>query len=232
MDDIFSGASRFRCDVFPSQEELYGRLAVDGQKPKALIISCSDSRVVPELITQCGPGELFVIRNAGAIVPPYGEAVGGVSATIEYAVTALGVRDIVVCGHSDCGAMKGLLNPDALNAMPAVAAWIQHGRAACEIVRHAYPSDLTAPERLAALVRENVVAQLGHLRTHPPVASALAQGRLTLHGWVFDLATGALEVLDGESGEFHPLRDGAPPPVAERAKPRRSAPRAELMAAE
>ena len=232
MDDIFSGASRFRCDVFPSHKDLYARLATHGQQPKALIVSCSDSRVVPELITQSGPGELFVCRNAGAIVPPYGDGeTGGVSATIEYAVSALGVRDIVVCGHSDCGAMKGLLNPDALKAMPSVAAWLGHGRAACEVVRDAYPADLSASERLTALIQENVVAQLAHLRTHPSVASALAQGRLTLHGWVFDLATGALEVLDGEDGAFRPLRDDAAPPVAQRPHARGLAWRAELQAA-
>ena len=232
MDDIFSGASRFRCDVFPTHRDLYGRLATQGQQPKALIISCSDSRVIPELITQSGPGELFVCRNAGAIVPPYGEAVGGVSATIEYAVTALGVRDIVVCGHSDCGAMKGLLNADSLQEMPAVAAWLAHSRAACEVVRHAYPADLDAPGRLAALVQENVVAQLAHLRTHPSVARGLAQGLLTLHGWVFDLATGSLEVLDSDTDGFRPLRDGETPPAAERPRPRQTSRRPELMAAQ
>src|SRR5205085_8214171 len=146
MNDVFRGVMRFRCEVFPDKQALYRKLARDGQKPRALMISCADSRVVPELITQSEPGELFVCRNAGNIVPPFAQANGGVSSAIEYAVIALGVRDIVVCGHSDCGAMAGLLYPEKLSAMPNVAAWLRHSRAAEQIVRRTCPADASDTE--------------------------------------------------------------------------------------
>jgi carbonic anhydrase len=176
--------------------------------------------VAPEHITQTGPGELFVCRNAGNIVPPFSQMNGGVSSAIEYAVVALGVRDIVVCGHSDCGAMKGLMQPGALAAMPNVAAWLRHSHAADRIVCEAYPDDIAPHDRLRALALENVVVQLAHLRTHPSVAAALAKGELTLHGWFFEIETGALLAYDGR--RFVPLDDGALP-VAEASSPRLAA---------
>jgi len=202
LGNIIDGVARFRADVFPHQQALYSRLAGDGQQPKALVISCSDSRVVPELITQCGPGELFVCRNAGNIVPPYTLTSGGVSAAIEYAVVALGVRDIVVCGHSKCGAMSGLLHPDHLTEMPNVASWLRHAEAARSIVCTAYPADITEAEAIRALALENVSCQLNNLRGHPSVAARLAAGRLTLHGWFFDIKSGTILALDGETGRF------------------------------
>ncbi len=223
MKDIVDGVSRFRCDVFPQQRALYSQLAREGQQPKALIISCADSRVVPELIAQAGPGELFVCRNAGNIVPPFAESNGGVSSAIEYAVVALGVRDIVVCGHSDCGAMKGLLTPGALDAMPNVKAWLRHSHAAHGVVQSAYPADLTGPQAATILAQENVVAQLTHLRTHPSVAAGLATGRLNLHGWFFRLDDGVLLALDGETERFLPVDGTSPFPVAVVSQPRRMA---------
>ncbi|MCQ8241915.1 carbonic anhydrase [Rhizosaccharibacter radicis] len=206
---VLDGMSRFRCEVFPSQMPLYRRLVRDGQQPKALVISCSDSRVIPELITQCGPGELFVCRNAGNIVPPYGETIGGVSATIEYAVMALNVRDIVVCGHSECGAMGGLLHPEKVEPMPAVKAWLQHSHAAVSVFRETYPADLSPKEAGRAMALENVGAQLRNLRTHPSVAARLATGKVQLHGWFFDLETGLVHALDGQTGEFRPIEEQA-----------------------
>ena len=126
MEQFLERAALFRGQVFPAQSALYERLASHGQSPSALMVSCADSRVVPELITQAAPGDLFVCRNAGNIVPPFSQANGGVSSAVEYAVMALGVRDIVVCGHSDCGAMKAFSNPAALEKMPNVAAWLRH----------------------------------------------------------------------------------------------------------
>ena len=137
MGDLLKGISSFRGAVFPPDAALYRRLAREGQQPQALMISCADSRVMPETITQSGPGELFVCRNAGNIVPPFSTANGGVSSAIEYAVLALGVRDIVVCGHSDCGAMKGLCCPHLLEPMPNVAAWLRHSHAAKSVVDQA-----------------------------------------------------------------------------------------------
>ena len=214
MADIIDAASRFQGEVFSRDKALYQRLAREGQSPNALVISCADSRVVPELIAQAGPGELFVCRNAGNIVPPFGQMNGGVSSAIEYAVVALGVSDIVVCGHSGCGAMKGLRNPEALEAMPNVAAWLGHASAARRIVCEAYPADMDDEDALKALALENVRAQVDHLKTHPSVAAKLAAGQVRLHGWYFEIETGAILALDGESLAFAPIIEGRPAPVA------------------
>jgi carbonic anhydrase len=164
---------------------------------------------------QAEPGELFVCRNAGNIVPPFSQANGGVSSAVEYAVVALGVRDIVVCGHSDCGAMKAFLSPAVLEAMPNVAAWLRHSHAAHSVVCTAYPQGMDEKAHVRALALENVVAQINHLRTHPSVAAALAQGRLTLHGWFFEIEAGAILALDGATGAFRPIHgDDDTPPVA------------------
>jgi len=205
------GVARFQDEVYPREQALYRKLVHDGQKPKALMISCADSRVIPEMITQCGPGELFVCRNAGNIVPPFGPTTGGVSSVIEYAVLALGVRDIVVCGHSDCGAMSALLHPDKLEAMPNVAAWLHHSQAAQRIVEQTLRCDAPVEARQAALAKENVVVQINHLRTHPAVATGLATGKLTLHGWLFELEHGTVLAYDGETGRFTLLDDDTPP---------------------
>ena len=122
LQSIVDGFKRFRHEVFPQQEELFKKLAT-AQNPRAMFITCADSRVVPELITQSSPGDLFVNRNVGNVVPAYGQMMGGVSTAIEYAVMALGVQHIVICGHSDCGAMKAVLNPASLETMPTVKPW-------------------------------------------------------------------------------------------------------------
>ncbi|MCA1326331.1 carbonic anhydrase [Herbaspirillum sp. alder98] len=202
MQDIISGFLRFQQEVFPERKELFKTLA-SGQTPKALFISCSDSRMVPELVTQREPGELFVIRNAGNIVPSFGPEPGGVSATVEYAVSALQVSDIVICGHSDCGAMKAVATCACLDHMPAVKHWLHYADAARMI--NESRNHPTEPERIDGMVRENVIAQLNNLRTHPSVAVALAQGRVTLHGWVYDIESGSIDALDAASGKFVPL---------------------------
>ena len=219
MNDILGRVFDFATHVFPSQSDLYGTLARDGQSPKALMISCADSRVVPEHIMQAAPGDLFVCRNAGNIVPPFATQNGGVSSTVEYAVAALGVRDIIVCGHSDCGAMKALMNPEMLAGMPNVAAWLRHSHAAESVVTHSYPDmDNGAACRAAAL--ENVVIQLAHLRTHPSVAAGIAKGGIALHGWFVDISEGCVLALDGDSGRFMPVHTNRPLPVALAARPR------------
>jgi carbonic anhydrase len=214
MNSLIQGIATFQGSVFPGQRQMYRQLVRDGQHPSALIIACADSRVAPEHITQAGPGELFVCRNAGNIVPPASDVVGGVSSAIEYAVVALGVRDIVVCGHSDCGAMKGLMNRDLLKRMPSVAAWLRHADAAERIVCEAYPEGMDAQDRHHALALENVVVQLANLRTHASVAAALARGALRLHGWFFEIETGVLLAYDGARGRFRPIGE-ADMPVAE-----------------
>jgi carbonic anhydrase len=139
MNEVIGRVFKFEKQVFARHADLYGRLCDKGQSPKALMISCADSRIVPELILQAEPGDLFVTRNAGNIVPPFAQANGGVSSAVEYAVMALGVTDLIVCGHSGCGAMEGLLKPGALDSMPNVAAWLRHSQAAHGVVHKCYP---------------------------------------------------------------------------------------------
>lgn len=204
MRDIINGFLRFQREVFPARRELFKTLAA-GQTPKALFISCSDSRMVPELVTQREPGELFVIRNAGNIVPSFGPEPGGVSATVEYAVAALKVTDIVICGHSDCGAMKAVATCACLDHMPAVKNWLRHSDAA-RMINEAH-NHATEQERIDGMVRANVIAQLNNIRTHPSVALGIAQKRLNLHGWVYDIETGSLDALDESTGNFVPLAE-------------------------
>lgn len=204
MKRILDGLSRFQKEVFPEERDLFSRLA-SSQSPEALFLTCSDSRIVPGLLTQTQPGDLFICRNAGNIAPPHGEPAGGVSATIEYAVLALGVRDIIVCGHSDCGAMKGLMHPEKLASMPTVAAWLRHGERARFVIEENY-RDLDPAARLAALTEQNVLAQLDNLRTYPSVASRLLKGALTLHGWVYDIESGAVRAYHPGEGRFLPLQ--------------------------
>ena len=223
MNDVIGRVFSFEKQVYRDKRDLYSRLANEGQSPKVLIISCADSRVVPEHIMQAEPGDLFVCRNAGNIVPPFSTANGGVSSAIEYAVVALGVRDIIVCGHSDCGAMKGLCCPDLLDPMPNVAAWLRHAEAARTVVTEVYPDSLSESDRVRAVALENVLTQLDHLRTHPSVAARLAAGEIALHGWFFDIETGGVLVYDGETQTFTEPRDDAPLPVAMTGR-RRAAP--------
>ena len=204
MDRLIEGFTRFRRDVYPRQSPLYETLVRDGQKPEALVVSCSDSRVMPEVFLQCDPGDIFVARNAGNIVPPYGsEAASAVTSAIEYAVRGLGVKHIIVCGHTDCGAMKALLDPDALKAMPTVASWLGH----CSCVRDAFVCEesATGESKARELAKENVAAQLENLETHPCVAASVASGEITLHGWLFDIAAGELLAMDTASGAFQPI---------------------------
>ncbi|KUM97837.1 carbonate dehydratase [Streptomyces yokosukanensis] len=185
MQDLAKGVARFQRDVFPAKVELFTHLATH-HTPHTLFISCSDARVVPELITGTEPGDLFVIRTAGNLVPAYSPEADGVAASIEYAVAVLGVKDVVVCGHSACGAMTALAEGHDLSGAPAVAAWLRHADAS---------RARAAAADVLALVRQNVLAQLANLATHPSVARAVAQRKVTLRGWVFDIATGRIEEL-------------------------------------
>jgi len=202
MKDIIDGFLKFQRDAFPERVKLFKDLATQ-QSPRALFISCSDSRLVPELVTQREPGDLFVIRNAGNIVPSYGPEPGGVSASVEYAVAALQVADIVICGHSDCGAMTAIATCKCLEHMPAVAGWLRYADSA-RVVNEArqHPDQ---PTKVAAMVRENVIAQLANIQTHPSVRLALEEGRVTLHGWIYDIESGRIDAFDGRSGNFVPL---------------------------
>jgi carbonic anhydrase len=218
MQKILNGLKHFQENVFPEEEGLFRRLA-SSQSPEALFLTCSDSRISPGMLTQTKPGDLFICRNAGNIAPPHGEPAGGVSATIEYAVMALNVRDIIVCGHSDCGAMKGLLHPEKLKDMPTVAAWLRHAERARVVTLENY-EHLDEYALLATLTEQNVLAQLDHLRTLPSVASRTEQGRLALHGWVYQIETGLVRAYDPAQRRFVPIRHMTEQPVESSAPPR------------
>ncbi|MGY4386991.1 carbonic anhydrase [Streptomyces sp. TE12347] len=184
--DLADGVARFQREVFPAKADLFAHLA-GVHRPTTLFIGCSDARVVPELITQSEPGELFVVRTAGNLVPAHAPGTDGVAASVEYAVAVLGVTDIVVCGHSVCGAMTALAEGADLSAAASVAGWLRHADASV-----ARTARVAGPERLSVLIRENVRAQLANLATHPSVARALTAGTLTLHGWVYDIRSGGV----------------------------------------
>jgi carbonic anhydrase len=205
MERIIEGVVKFQRDVFPQKQHLFQELA-DGQNPEALFITCCDSRIVPSMITQTDPGDLFICRNVGNMVPPYGEVHGGVSATIEYAVSALNVQHIIVCGHSDCGAMKGTLHPEKVAHLPTVKTWLSHGEVARHVVKENYP-DLSEADALRVITEENVVAQLANLRTHPSVAARIARGTIGVHGWVYDFRTGHVSAWDQQRNRFVPIEE-------------------------
>jgi carbonic anhydrase len=190
MYDLAEGIALFQRDTFPAKADLFARLATT-HRPHTLFIGCSDARVVPELITGSEPGELFVIRTAGNLVPAYHPAADGIAASVEYAVSALSVSRIVVCGHSGCGAMTALAENHDLSAMPTTAEWLrQVGN------DHSVASESGDTDKVSHLVRENVRAQVANLATHPAVARALAAHAVTLHGWVFDIASGVVSAVD------------------------------------
>jgi carbonic anhydrase len=207
LKKVVSGIVRFQEGAYETRKKLFAELA-NGQQPELLFITCSDARIDPNLVTQTEPGELFICRVAGNIVPPHVRVAGGVTASIEYAVAVLGVRDIVVCGHNDCGAMKGALEPEALEGLVHVCDWLEHCRAAVEVVRAAHrrsPADTAS--LLRDMTKQNVLLQLQHLRTHPSVAVGLAQGTLTLHGWIYDIETGEVTCYDEQRREFRPVSE-------------------------
>lgn len=202
MKKVVSGIVQFQKEDFEARRALFAELA-NGQSPEVLLVTCADSRIDPNLVTQTEPGDLFICRNAGNIVPPHTRHAGGVTASIEYAVAVLGVQDIVICGHTDCGAMKGAMNLDAVADLPHVRDWLDHSRAAVETVDGDETTD--AGERLLRVTEQNVLLQLAHLRTHPAVASRLANGKIGLHGWVYHIETGDVTCYDEQSGEFTSL---------------------------
>ncbi|VVN43619.1 carbonic anhydrase [Pseudomonas fluorescens] len=204
MKALIDGFLKFQTEIFPKRTDLFKHLATT-QHPGTLFITCSDSRVVPELLTQQEPGELFVIRNAGNIVPSYSPYPGGVSATVEYAVAVLGVTDIVICGHSDCGAMTAIAKCKCMDHLPAVSGWLQHSESAKVINESRQHVDDAA--KLSSMVKENVIAQLANIQTHPSVRLAQEKGRLNLHGWVYDIETGSIDALCEDKRTFRALAE-------------------------
>ena len=217
MQKLVDGIHKFQNHIYSKQRRLFDGL-IDGQSPQALFITCSDSRINPNLITQTDPGELFILRNAGNIVPPYGAVWGGEAGTIEYAVAALKVRDIIVCGHSRCGAMDGLLHPEKLAELKAVRELLKHAEATERILKDNYTHITDEKARLTLAVEENVLVQLENLRTHPYVRAAISRGELNLHGWVYKLETGQVFAYDSREGQFRAFDQPAstePSPAAE-----------------
>jgi len=205
MQKLIQGLHQFHQAEFSPRQGLFEQLA-KGQKPETLFITCSDSRIDPNLLTQSKPGDLFILRNAGNIVPPHGAANGGEAATIEFAVAALGVKDIIICGHSHCGAMQGLLQPELVASLPTVTSWLSHAETTRRVVHENY-KHLEGPRLLTATIEENVLVQLENLRTLPAVAARLAAGKLKLHGWVYKIETGQVFAFDQASGQFLPLAE-------------------------
>lgn len=217
MQKLVEGLHKFKSEIFNTNEALFKPL-LDGQQPEVLFITCSDSRVAPNLITQTDPGDLFIMRNAGNIVPSYGVVMGGEAATIEFAVLGLGVKHIIICGHTMCGAMKGLLNPKMLEDAPAMRTWLSHAESTRRTVEENY-AHIEGAARLTVTVEENVLTQIEQLRTHPAVRSRIARRELSLHGWVYKLETGEVFQYNAEEGQFVGLTTSmSPVPPALRAR--------------
>ena len=208
LAELKAGIRKFRTEIYPKNKATYIKAVSEPQRPHALFITCADSRLDPELITQSGPGDIFVTRNIGNLVPAYGEMMGGVSAVVEYAVTGLKVQHVVICGHSDCGAMKALVRPDSLTEMPAVRNWMNNAAAAMSVAKSMSKKDERPIEFVKRLTEENVLLQLQHLRTHPSVAGAMARGELTISGWVYDIGKGEVRISEDGGRVFEPVRLG------------------------
>ena len=200
MQKLIEGHKRFLAEVFPAKKSHFHLLA-ESQAPAWLFITCADSRVVPDLILGTEPCDLFIARSIGNVVPVTNLDVDGVTATIEYSVEALKVQHAIVCGHSDCGAMKAALDRKSLANLPQARRWLDHVEAAFAHRQPLNPADGESAE-LASLIRGNVVAQLKNLHAQPPVARAVTEGRLTVHGWYYDILTGRIEEYDEELKKF------------------------------
>ncbi len=211
MDKIAAGVVKFQQEAYEERRGLFEKLA-EGQSPEALFITCSDSRIDPTLLTQTQPGELFICRNAGNIVPPHTNNTGAMTASIEFAVGALKVPHIIVCGHSECGAMKGAMNPEGLDDFPHVKEWLGYARAAALVTKRRGAA-LEEKEKLDMLIRENVLLQIAHLKTHPYVAVQLSSGETELHGWVYDIRSGEVLAYDEKANAFIPVIDHYKKPV-------------------
>ncbi len=203
MEKLLQGHQHFLNEIFPVRREQY-KLLADRQSPRWLFITCADSRIVPDLILGTDPGDLFITRNAGNIVPAASEGDDGVAATIEYAVEVLHVRHVILCGHSDCGALKAALDQKSLKNLPRARRWLNHVEGAFTHKQPPRPEEGEHAE-LAALIRGNVIAQLANLKSQPAVASAILHGRLTVHGWYYDILSGRIEAYNEQFRQFQPL---------------------------
>lgn len=205
LERLKAGIRRFQTGIYPEMAEMYQKAVTEPQEPHTFFIACADSRIDPELITQSKPGELFVLRNIGNLIPAYGEMMGGVSAVVEYAVSLLKVKHIVVCGHADCGAMKGLLAPDSVTALPAVQNWLKNAAAALGVAEALGEEHEDRRTLMRRVTEQNVLLQIQHLRTHPSVAAAMAREELTISGWVYEIGTAEVRIWDEGAKGFVPV---------------------------
>lgn len=208
MQKLEAGIHHFHANYFASNRRLFEKLAEAGQKPEVLFITCSDSRVVPNLITNAGPGELFIVRNVGNIVPAVHRGVlGGVSAAIEYAIEVLDIGHVIVCGHTNCGAIDAILHPERSKHLTHVSRWLGESSEIPRIMAERYAS-LSPEARMTAAVQENVLVQLENLRSFDFLARRLDAGTLKISGWVFKIASGEVFDYDPTSGQFLRLGGG------------------------
>ena len=199
MEKIINGYLQFKESGFKERKDLFAKLS-NSQSPEVLFITCSDSRIDPNLITQTEPGDLFVIRNAGNIVPPHTAESDGIVASIEFAVVALDVKHIVVCGHSNCGAMKGALNTSGLTALPKVKGWLNYCSDAVTIVQSR--KNKLKSDELNSVTRENVLLQKRRLEQYPEISKRLAKGDIEIHGWVYEIGDGMIRYFNQEKEAF------------------------------
>lgn len=200
MEKLIKGIHHFTNEIFATKRELFENLA-RGQNPDVLFITCSDSRVDPQLITQTDPGDLFMVRNIGNLVPVCSAGENGTGAAIEYALAVLKVKHIVICGHSHCGAMRALLDPEGLSELPSVCDWLGYAHETRRIINENY-SHLDYEQQLNIAVQENVLVQLENLRTHKHVAAALDSGKLDVQGWVYKIQTGDVFIYNPDKSQF------------------------------
>lgn len=198
MKNLLPGLRKFSHSVFESRKSLFENLS-KGQSPHTLLITCSDSRIDPNLITQTEPGEIFVVRNAGNIIPPFGSSMGGEEAAIEFAIDGLKVSNIVVCGHSHCGAMAGLMDRVNLDSLPSVKKWLGHAQATRKRIEATHSRDSVD---LTKVIEENVLVQINNLKTHPSVSAALKQDRIRIYGWLYHFENGTITLYDPKREKF------------------------------
>ena len=199
MEKLITGYLQFKESGFKERKDLFAKLS-NSQSPEVLFITCSDSRIDPNLITQTEPGDLFVIRNAGNIVPPHTVESDGIVASVEFAVVGLGVKHIVICGHSNCGAMKGALNTSGLSDLPKVRGWLNYCSEAVTIVQ-SRDRNLKSDE-LNSVTQENVLLQIKRLEQYPEISKRLASGKIEIHGWVYGIGEGIIRYFNQEKQTF------------------------------
>ncbi|HEY2512402.1 MAG TPA: carbonic anhydrase [Polyangiaceae bacterium] len=209
MQKLAEGIHEFQNNYFSRNRKMFEKLATDGQQPETLFITCSDSRVVPNLLTNAAPGELFIVRNIGNVVPK--ALPGGTAAALEYAIEVLNVEHVVICGHTHCGAIQALLDPSRMDRLPYVRRWLQETTRVRGIVEERY-GHLQGDARMVAAIEENVLVQLENLRAFPFVAERLAAGKLQMSGWVFKIETGEVFSYDPDLGQFTRLAPQTEPP--------------------